>query len=236
MGKTPVVVADCPGFLVNRILAPYVLGFLQAIHDGADYLALDRVMENFGWPMGPAYLQDIIGMDTSAHALGVVADSYRPRMPLNFENALQKLVRHGRLGQKSGSGFYSYSKTHSGQLQKTLDLATAGLMEQIQPGGPRPMTDEELRDRLMLPMILEAARCLDERVVGTAAEIDLSLTLGIGFPRHLGGPLKYADWLGPVSIIQLCDRYAHLGPLYHPTEAIRNRARANSHYHPVKSF
>ncbi len=234
MGKTAVVVADCAGFLVNRILASYMLGFLQAIHDGADYLALDRVMEAFGWPMGPAYLQDVIGMDTSAHALGVIADSYSPRMTLDFESALNLLVRHNRLGQKSGRGFYAYSKTNNGPLQKTVDPATAELLERNQPNGPRPMTDEELRDRLMLPMILEAARCLEERVVGTAAEIDLSLTLGIGFPRHLGGPLKYVDWLGLDSVVQLCDRYTGLGPLYRPSESFRNRARSGSLYHPVK--
>src|SRR5690606_24711242 len=93
MGKTPVVVKDCPGFLVNRILTAQFVGFVLLIRDGADYLQIDRVMENFGWPMGPAYLQDVIGMDTSCHVIDVITGGYGERMRLDFEHVIARMVQ-----------------------------------------------------------------------------------------------------------------------------------------------
>jgi 3-hydroxyacyl-CoA dehydrogenase/enoyl-CoA hydratase/3-hydroxybutyryl-CoA epimerase/enoyl-CoA isomerase len=90
MGKTPIVVNNCPGFLVNRILFPYFGAFSRLIHDGADFNQIDKAMEEFGWPMGPAYLLDVIGVDTAVHCQDVMAEGF-PRMKLNFESAIDKL-------------------------------------------------------------------------------------------------------------------------------------------------
>ncbi|MFL6599888.1 MAG: fatty acid oxidation complex subunit alpha FadB [Steroidobacteraceae bacterium] len=226
MGKTPVVVKECPGFLVNRILTPYMVGFLRAIHDGADYLAVDRVMESFGWPMGPAYLQDVVGLDTLLHVLRVISDGFAPRMQLEFPHAVELFVQHGRLGQKNGGGYYRYDTDPTGKPKKSPDPRTAPLLASIQPEGLRSFSEQELLERLMLPMVIEAARCLEEGIAGSAAEVDMSLVLGLGFPRHAGGPLKYADWLGMKSVLMSCEAYTPLGPMYVPTEGMRAAAAA----------
>lgn len=224
LGKTPIIVKECPGFLVNRILTPYMVGFLRALHDGADYLAIDRVMEGFGWPMGPAYLQDVVGLDTLQHVLRVISDGFAPRMRLDFPHAVDLLVRNGRLGQKSGAGFYRYETDPTGKPKKSLDPRTAPLLTSLQPHGAHSFADHELLERLMLPLIIEAARCLEEGIVESPAEVDLSLVLGLGFPRYAGGPLQYAQWLGMHHVVARCDAYASLGPIYVPTDGMRAAA------------
>jgi 3-hydroxyacyl-CoA dehydrogenase / enoyl-CoA hydratase / 3-hydroxybutyryl-CoA epimerase / enoyl-CoA isomerase len=231
MGKTPVVVKDCPGFLVNRIFTPYVIAFLQLIRDGADFEKVDTVMENFGWPMGPAYLQDVIGMDTSSHVFDVIIAGYPERMRVDFEDAIHLMVEQRRLGQKSGLGFYRYEANAKGRPIRMHAAEAHGLLETVQPHGRKMFSDEEIADRLMLPMILEAAVCLEEGVVETAAELDTSLILGLGFPRHLGGPLKYADTLGLNHLVSKCERYASLGRGYLPSETLRESARAGKQFH-----
>jgi 3-hydroxyacyl-CoA dehydrogenase/enoyl-CoA hydratase/3-hydroxybutyryl-CoA epimerase/enoyl-CoA isomerase len=231
MGKTPIVVRDCPGFLVNRCLIPYCLGFLRLVHDGADYRQVDRVMEAFGWPMGPAYLHDVIGMDTLVHVLHVITTGYGARMASDFPLAAALLLERGRLGQKSGAGFYRYEPDARGKPRKLEDKATAALLSSQQPRGARAFGDEEIVDRLMLPMVLEAARCLDEGVVGSAAEVDMGLILGLGFPRHLGGPLFWADRIGLREIVRRSARCQTLSPLYEPAPALVRRAEAGQRFH-----
>lgn len=225
MAKTPVVVKDCPGFLVNRILTAYMVGYFRTLHDGADYQAVDRTMEGFGWPMGPAYLQDVVGMDTMLHVMNVITGGYPARMQLDFETTLHRMVEERRLGQKTGQGYYRYEKDSKGKLAKLVDLRTAELIELLQPQGPREFSEQEIIERLMLPMVIEAAICLEEGVAESAAEIDMALVLGLGFPRHVGGALKYADWMGLRQVIRRCDANAALGPLYAPTERMREMAR-----------
>jgi 3-hydroxyacyl-CoA dehydrogenase/enoyl-CoA hydratase/3-hydroxybutyryl-CoA epimerase/enoyl-CoA isomerase len=224
MGKTPIVVKECPGFLVNRILTPYLIGFLRALHDGADYVAIDRVMESFGWPMGPAYLQDVVGMDTLLHVLQVISEGFADRMKITFAHAVELMVQHKRLGQKSGAGFYRYERDPKGKPRKETDPRTAQLLASVQPGGLRQFADQELLERLMLPMIIEAVRCLEEGIADSAAEVDMSLLLGLGFPRHAGGPLKYADWFGLKNVVARCEAYSSLGTLYSVTPGMRAAA------------
>jgi 3-hydroxyacyl-CoA dehydrogenase/enoyl-CoA hydratase/3-hydroxybutyryl-CoA epimerase/enoyl-CoA isomerase len=232
LGKTAIVVKECPGFLVNRILIPYMLGFLRAVKDGADYLQIDRVMERFGWPMGPAYLQDVVGMDTLLHVLEVICTGFSDRMKIEFPHAVQTMVQHNRLGQKNGSGYYRYENDPKGRPRKLVDPQTAQLLAGIQSSAAKAFDDEELFERLMLPMMIEAAHCLEEGIAESAAEVDMSLVLGLGFPRHAGGPLKYTDWMGMQHIVARCDAYASLGPLYAPTQGMRAAAkRGTSFYH-----
>ncbi|OYU98753.1 MAG: fatty acid oxidation complex subunit alpha FadB [Burkholderiales bacterium PBB5] len=198
MGKTPIVVKDCPGFLVNRILTPYVNGFVQLVADGADYEQIDRVMEAFGWPMGPAYLQDVVGMDTGAPVGDVIAAGYPDRMRPIERNVVKAMVAAGRYGQKNG---------------------------------PQAFSDQTIIERCMLPMIVEAARALEEGVVTTPAELDMALLMGVGFPAYLGGPLKYADWLGLPAVVALCDQYAALGPACQATARMREMAAQDRRYY-----
>jgi len=231
MGKTPVVVRDCPGFLVNRILTAYILAFLRLVRDGADFVEVDRVMQTFGWPMGPAYLQDVVGMDTSSHVIEHIAHGYGERLQPTFEHAVERMARLGRYGQKSGLGFYRYELDPKGRPRKALADDSHALLAEIQPKGQQPFSDEEILQRMMLPLIIESAHCLEEGVAASAAEIDMALVLGIGLPRHLGGALNYADWLGMHEVLRQCSTYATLGGLYQPTARMREMATEGTGYY-----
>ncbi len=233
MGKTPIIVQDCPGFLVNRILTAYLLGHLRALHDGADYLAVDAVMEKFGWPMGPAYLQDVIGMDTMQHVVEIIAAGYPDRYLLDFPLATLLLAERNRLGQKNGIGFYRYETDPKGKPRKLVDAETADLLATLQPRGRRDFSEAEIIERLMLPMMVESAICLEQGVAASAAEIDTALVLGLGFPRYAGGPLEYSDWLGLAEVVRRCDAYAASSPLYRATARMRAMAAAGERYFPV---
>lgn len=231
MGKVPIVVADVPGFLVNRIITPYVQAFVRLVAEGADFAAIDGVMEHFGWPMGPAYLQDVVGMDVGHHVGSVIAAGYPERMLPQNADVIGALVAAGRYGQKNGRGFYVYERDASGKPVKQADPAVRELLEPLQTKGSRQFEPGEIVERMMLPMVVEAALALEEGVVGTAAELDLALLLGLGFPPHVGGALKYADWLGLAHVVQRCDAYAHLGPAYHPTSRMREMAAVGATFH-----
>jgi 3-hydroxyacyl-CoA dehydrogenase/enoyl-CoA hydratase/3-hydroxybutyryl-CoA epimerase/enoyl-CoA isomerase len=231
MGKTPIVVRDCPGFLVNRVLTAYMRGFLQLVNDGADFSAIDKAMEAFGWPMGPAYLEDVVGIDTGSHVNDVISSGYPDRMPHLADDPLRLMKRLGRFGQKSGVGFYRYERNAKGKPIRSLAEDTETLLKQLQPNGPRAFSDEEIVDRMMLPMVLEAARALDEGIVASAAELDIAITLGLGFPGYAGGPLKYADWLSLPEVITRCERLSHMGAAYQPGAALRALAAANGRFH-----
>jgi 3-hydroxyacyl-CoA dehydrogenase/enoyl-CoA hydratase/3-hydroxybutyryl-CoA epimerase/enoyl-CoA isomerase len=233
MGKTPVVVKDCPGFLVNRVLAPNAMGFLKILEDGADFEEVDRAMEAFGWPMGPAYLQDVVGLDTGCHVARVIAAGYPDRISLPERDAMSALVKAGRLGQKSGAGFYKYERDPNGKPRRSSAPEAKAIIAALQPNGPRSFTQEEIVQRLMLPVILEAARALEEGIVATPAELDLAMLHGVGFPGYLGGPLKYADWLGLDRVVALADGYASLGASYRPGADLRARAERGMPYYPA---
>ena len=231
MGKTPIVVKDCPGFLVNRIVTPYVNGFLQLVADGADFEDVDRVMEAFGWPMGPAYLQDVVGMDTGAHVGDVIAAGYPERMKPVPRNAVKALVSRQRYGQKTGEGFYRYAPDAGGKPRKSSSPEAHELVRSLQTEGQRSFTPQEIVERMMLPMIIESAHALDDGVAASAAEVDMALMLGLGLPAYLGGALKYADWLGLPQVVALSDKYAALAPAYQATARMREMAAKGERFH-----
>ena len=233
MGKTPIVVKDCPGFLVNRILTPYVSAFAQLVADGADFEHVDRVMEAFGWPMGPAYLQDVVGMDVGAHVSEVISAGYPDRMLPVERDAIRLMAANKRFGQKNGVGFYRYESDPAGRPRKSSAPDAHALVATLQPQGRRDFSDEQIVERMMLPMIVEAAHALEEGVVATPAELDMALLLGVGFPAYAGGALKYADWLGLETVVALCDKYADLGPRYAATPRMRAMAAAGERYYPL---
>lgn len=231
MSKTAIVVNNCPGFLVNRVLFPYFGGFMALIRDGADFAQVDKIMESFGWPMGPAYLQDVVGMDTAHHVGDVLAEGYPDRMGKTFESALDVMYEAQRFGQKNGVGFYRYSLDRKGKPKKERDEEAYRLLAGVQPDGQREFSPEEIIDRHMLPMIIETARCLEEGIVETPNEADMGLILGIGFPPHHGGALKYADTLGMQTVLDKCARYEHLGKLYEPTDRMKEMAANGETYY-----
>ncbi len=195
MGKTPIVVNDCPGFMVNRVLFPYFAGFHLLLRDGADFQAIDKAMEKFGWPMGPAYLMDVVGMDTAVHAAAVMAEGFPDRMKPDFKGATEVLVENKRFGQKNGKGYYVYAPDKKGKPKKSVDPATYELIAPV--CGPRKeFAPEEIVARCMVPMVNEVARCLEEKIVASPYEADMALLYGIGFPPFRGGACRYVDQMG----------------------------------------
>jgi len=231
MGKTPIVVNNCPGFLVNRILFPYFGGWSGLIRDGGDFVKIDKIAESFGWPMGPAYLQDVVGIDTSHHVGDVLAEGYPDRMARTFKTALDVMYDNKRYGQKNGIGFYKYETDPKGKPKKVLTEDSYKLIAEVQPNGTKDFSEEEIIDRLMIPMVIETARCLEENIVDTANEADMGLILGIGFPPHLGGALKYADIIGLKNLVAKCEKYASLGKLYEPTARMKEMAAKGETYY-----
>ncbi|GAB2190605.1 fatty acid oxidation complex subunit alpha FadB [Sessilibacter sp. MAH1] len=230
MGKTPIVVNDCPGFLVNRVLFPYFGGFSQLISDGANFQQVDKVMEKFGWPMGPAYLLDVVGMDTAYHADAVMAAGFPDRMQHDGENVIDRLYKLERFGQKNGKGFYKYEIDRKGKPAKLVDEELANLLDGVVTQA-REFTDEEIIERMMIPLCIETVRCLEDNIVASAAEADMGLIYGIGFPPFRGGALHYLDQMGLDSFIAMTEKYQALGPLYQPTETMKQMAADGKKYH-----
>lgn len=234
MGKTPIVVNDCPGFLVNRILFTYFAGFSLLVRDGADFRKIDKVMEKFGWPMGPAYLLDVVGIDTAHHASAVMSAGIPDRFAFSDKAPHTAMFENKRFGQKNGAGFYRYELDKRGKQKKLEDPAALDLVKSVQRE-QRDFSDEEIIARMMIPMCNETVRCLEEGIVGTAAEADMGLILGIGFPPFRGGALRYIDQTGVAEFCALADRYAALAPIYQPTENLRRMAAERRKFYGAPS-
>ncbi len=231
MGKTPIVVGDCPGFVVNRVLTPYLIAFLLLVRDGVDFRQIDEVMEDFGWPMGPAYLIDVIGLDISHHVVEIVSAGFPERMAPPHPSAIDILQADSRLGQKNGRGFYAYARDSKGRPRKDADPAVAALLAAGQPHGKAVISDAEIIERMMLPLIFEAARCFEDGVTGSPGEADMCLLLGLALPRYLGGALKYADWLGLRTIVERSVKWRGLGEIYRPSEKFSATAAAGKGFY-----
>ncbi len=227
MGKSPIVVNDCPGFYINRVLFPYFAGFSQLVLEGADFVAVDKVMEKeFGWPMGPAYLLDVVGIDTADHCTGVMSEGFPTRMAKIDNDPVSALYNANRLGQKNGGGFFDYGKDKRGKPTKVAAPAAYELLNAER----KEFTGEEIIARLMIPMVNEVIRCLEEGVVDTAAEADMGLIYGLGFPPFRGGPIRYLETLGLDNFIAMADKYAHLGEIYQVTDGLREMAASGKSY------
>lgn len=230
MGKTPIVVNDCAGFLVNRILFPYFKGFAHLIEDGVDFQRIDKVMEKFGWPMGPAYLIDVVGVDTGVHAARIMADAFPERMGYKEKNVMELIYENKRFGQKNGLGFYEYEMDKKGKPVKKVNPA---IYELIKPVVKRQLevTDEEIVMRMMIPMIVESARCLEDKIVGSATEVDMGLLLGLGFPPFRAGALKFADTVGLKKLEEESKKYHNYGGCYDFTPMMKSMAAENKTYY-----
>lgn len=231
MGKTPLLVKDCPGFLINRILGAYFSAFNLLVRDGVAFARIDQIMTAWGWPMGPAYLLDVAGLDTLDKAMVVLGEAYPEVMTCPGESAISRLAREGRYGQKSGAGFYQYQKDDKGRPQRKDDPDSIALLAEIQAPVARDISDQEIEQRMLLAMVLEASRCLSEGICDSASDIDTGMRLGTGFPAHFCGPLWYADFLGAGQLLSLCEHYADLGGLYRAdADLIAMAARQESFY------
>ncbi len=224
LGKTPVVVKDAPGFLVNRILAPYLSEAVRLVAEGCRIEDVDATMTRFGMPVGPLALLDDVGLDVAAKAGEVLQAAFPERMRMGGEDAL---AAAGRLGRKNGKGFYDYDGSKRGQ---SAPEAYAAL--RVSPRDRSPWPAEVIESRLVLPMINEAAFCLEDGIVREPAKLDLAMIFGTGFPPFRGGLLRYADSLGADRVFtRLDDLSERLGPRFAPAETLRSLANARKGFY-----
>jgi len=232
MGKKPIVINDCPGFLVNRVLFPYFAGFMGLLKDGADFQQVDKIMERFGWPMGPAYLMDVVGIDTGHHAAEVMADGFPDRMTKTYKTAGDVMFENERYGQKNGKGFYVYETDKRGKPKKVVSQEAYDLIAP-ETAKIKEFDKEEIIARMMIPMATELARCLEEGIVGSAPEADMALIYGVGFPPFRGGIFRWIDNMGVDKFVAMCDQYKDLGKLYEATDAQREMAASGDKYYTL---
>ncbi|MEC7501649.1 MAG: 3-hydroxyacyl-CoA dehydrogenase NAD-binding domain-containing protein [Planctomycetota bacterium] len=223
--KSPILVRSGPGFLVNRLLLPYMSEAVELLLEGVEPRTVDRVATQFGMPMGPIELYDVVGLDVAAYAGKTMFAAFPDRVlqsPL-----VEDLVEAGRLGQKTEHGFYSYrNKKRRAESDTTLIPFIDKHKKEA-----RQLNAEEIQDRLLLPMLLEATRVLDENIVENPRDVDLGLILGIGFPPFRGGLLFWADTLGTAEILKKLDSYRQLGSRYEPTDRLIKLAEAGKAFY-----
>ncbi len=216
LGKTPVVVKDSPGFVVNRVLMPYLREALHLLEEGYTVPDIDEAMRRFGMPMGPFEVVDEVGLDVAYKVAGVLSKAFPERMQPS--PALEKMIAAGKLGKKSGTGFYR----HKGRSRKP-DRSVRGLLGLHQARHPK--TIDSLAERMVLAMINESARCVEEGIVAGPEQVDLAMVFGAGFPPYRGGVLRHADAYGLQMVVdRLRSLRAEKGPRFEPCALLVNKA------------
>lgn len=224
--RFPIVVADGPGFVVNRILFPYLSAALELLADGISAAAIEQSAQEFGMPFGPLRMIDEMGADTTLHAGWVLANAFPDRIvpsPL-----LVTMIKAGRLGQKSGCGFYAYSTDAEDTAAPMLDSQALQLIARW-IGPSRTMSPQAISDRLFLPMVLEASRLLEEGICGDVRDIDLAAVFGLGFPKHRGGLLYWADTRGLSDVLATLAAFDR--PHLRPTPLLARLANEGSSFY-----
>jgi 3-hydroxyacyl-CoA dehydrogenase/enoyl-CoA hydratase/3-hydroxybutyryl-CoA epimerase len=222
-GKTVIVVRDGPGFYTSRILGPYMNESVRLLLDGAAVDEVDRALVAFGFPVGPFTLADEVGIDVAAKVGHVLHDAFGARM--EPPPALDPFVAAGRLGRKAKKGFYTY-----GGKEKRVDETVYALL----PGGRarRSFTAAEIQDRLVLPMVNEAIRCLGEGILRSARDGDVGAVFGLGFPPFRGGPFRFADALGTTALLARVERLRERhGERFEPAPLLVEHGRASAPFH-----
>jgi 3-hydroxyacyl-CoA dehydrogenase/enoyl-CoA hydratase/3-hydroxybutyryl-CoA epimerase len=220
LGKLPVVVKDSPGFLVNRILMPYLIEAGYLFENGARVEDVDESMLEFGMPMGPLRLTDEVGIDVANHVAETIAHSFSPR--LTTPAALGKMMQAGLLGKKSKRGFYTYGgKKREGQVNLQIGDFQTGT-------SAAGLARAELQFRMVSLMLNEAARCLEEKLIAEPADVDFGMIMGTGFAPFRGGPLRHADWLGiPKLVSDMKELAARAGERFAPCALLDSMAANN---------
>jgi len=227
-GKTCIIVKDGPGFYTTRILAPYLNEAAVLLEEGAKIEDLDRVMKDFGYPVGPVALMDEVGIDVGAHVAADLGSAFAER-GLGSSDALPKMYEAGFEGRKNGKGFYLYPKKKK-KGPKPVNTEVYRFF-----GGPdrRSVGEDEIRDRMALLMVNEAVHCLGEGIIASPEDGDLGAILGLGFPPFRGGPFRWVDHSGAAAIVDrmkaLADRH---GPRYNPAPGLVDLAGTGGRFYP----
>jgi 3-hydroxyacyl-CoA dehydrogenase/enoyl-CoA hydratase/3-hydroxybutyryl-CoA epimerase len=222
IGKMPVLVRDSPGFLVNRILLPYMVEAAELFAQGAAIGEIDAVMLDFGMPMGPLRLTDEVGMDVAEDVAATLAAAFPGHMHLPA--VLGRMLHDGLLGKKSGRGFYLHEKGKT--------APNPGAAQYREPGAAASLDRITMQRRMVLLMVNEAVRCIEEKVVAEPADADFGMIMGAGFPPFRGGPLRYADTLGAAAITAaLREEAARGGPHFAPCQLLQEMTQTNRRFY-----
>jgi 3-hydroxyacyl-CoA dehydrogenase/enoyl-CoA hydratase/3-hydroxybutyryl-CoA epimerase len=223
--KIPVIVKDCPGFLVNRLLMPYLNEAVVAVEEGAATIEqVDQAMgkDGFGWPMGPFFLMDMLGIDVCAHVGEYLYTQYGERV--KPASLFYKLIDSKRFGEKTGAGFYIYSDTDAEPL--------SSIIQRMQTSGEVKTGTSFSVDRLIMPFLNEAALCVQEEIANVN-DVDMACIAGIGMQVNKEGqltrigPLEYMDELGLDVVLQKLELLEkELGPRYHPSNILRQKVHS----------
>lgn len=226
IGKMPIVVNDGPGFLVNRLLFPYMNEAIELLCEGASIKEIDRAATAFGMPMGPIALYDMVGLDTATYAGKIMWEAFPDRVVAS--PLVPAMVKQGRLGQKAGRGFFSYqNKNGRAEDDPEIEKFIATYRR-----GQRKFSRDELTSRLFLPMLLEATRMLEAKIVRDVRDVDLGLIFGLGFPPFKGGLLYWADTLGAAKVLEMLEPFEPLGPRFQPTPMLLDMAGTGRKFYP----
>ena len=224
IGKLPVVVKDSPGFLVNRILMPYLIEAGNLFEAGAKVEDLDDVMLDFGMPMGPMRLLDEVGLDVSLHVAATLAAHFGERMKV--PDCLRKMTGAGLLGRKNGSGFYLHQKSKETKPNPQISIY-------VQSQKSRAIPREELQERMVFLMVNEAARCLEEQIVTDPADVDFAMIMGTGFAPFRGGPLRYTDTVGAARLVEAMNHLVASGTAhFEPCQLLAKMAVNGEKFYP----
>ena len=221
--KTPVLVGDGAGFLVNRILAPYLNEAGWMLSEGVAIDEIDKALVDFGMPMGPVRLLDEVGLDVARHAGTSMFEAFGERMkPAPTMAALEKTKR---LGKKGGVGFYKYENEKETGADESV-------YSEIGSPARKTLSRDEIQQRAVYVMINEAARILEDGIVANPGDVDVGMIFGTGFPPFRGGLLKYADSIGATRIVETLERLTkEHGPRFEPAPLLRAKARTGSAFY-----
>src|SRR5213592_3980188 len=240
IGKLPVIVRDNPGFLVNRVLFPYLLDAAELFESGADAVKIDNALVQWGMPMGPLRLIDEIGVDITIDIGNTLEKAYGRR---DHVSAVLLWLREGQmLGRKTGTGFYKYEgkaqtpNESLAQWRRALHGEPEGAEgPNIPPDWHRDprfrLNEEELARRLILLMVNEAARCVEENVVGSSEDADYGMILGTGFAPFRGGPLRFAEHFGLKKVVDELERLAQSEEKFLPCKILKKHARDGTKFY-----
>jgi len=223
LDKTPIIVRDGPGFLVNRVLAPYLneAGWLLA--EGVSIEAVDRALRRFGMPMGPFRLLDEVGLDVARHAGGIMFEAFGERM--RPAPMMAALAATQRLGKKNGRGFYKYENGKAGDVDRSV-------YAEIGAEPKRHLSEQAIIERTTFVMISEAARILEDGIVESAGVVDIGMIMGTGFPPFRGGLLRYADSIGLPKIVERLEQLEREhGERFNPAPLLRERASTTGRFY-----
>jgi 3-hydroxyacyl-CoA dehydrogenase/enoyl-CoA hydratase/3-hydroxybutyryl-CoA epimerase len=245
IGKTPVVVRDSPGFLVNRVLFPYLLDAAELFEQGVEAKKIDEALVTWGMPMGPLRLIDEVGIDITIDIAVTLEKAFGARAATPA--ILQKMREAGMLGRKTGSGFYQYEAKaqspnerlevfrrpeRSAAEPNEVEGSSGESLKGTQRDPSTPLRsardDEQLALRLVYLMVNEAARCLEEKVVASPADADYGMMLGTGFAPLRGGPLRFADHFGIAEMVRAGERH---GGKFEPCQLLREHAAKGTKFY-----